>query len=150
MSNRICFDASAALAFALTDDPNHSAAKTLIGKLAQQGTLLCAPPLFVCECDSVIRLRTWKGTLSAVEASRARAVLAALQVEIEFALSDQQRAYEIATQYDQPRVYDATYAAFAELRMVEMITADKPFFEAVNGSKCPKNMGPLTFVRLLA
>lgn len=38
---------------------------------------------------------------------------------------------------------------YAEARGVELITTDKPFFEAANGAKRPKSAPALTFVTLL-
>ena len=150
MSVRVCLDASAALAFALQDELLHASAKVLVRNMVAQGTTLCAPPLFLCECDSIIRLRVFKGALNEAEAEEARLFLRTLDVKIEHDAADTQRAYEIAREYRQPRVYDSLYAAFAEVRGVELVTADRPFFEAVNGNKRPKTMPPLAFVKLLA
>ena len=52
-----------------------------------------------------------------------------------------QRAREIARQFNQRKVYDATYAALAELRGCEFWTADKVFYDAVKAG--------LPFVRYL-
>ena len=52
-----------------------------------------------------------------------------------------QRAREIAEQFNQPTVYDATYAALAELRGCDFWTADKLFYDAVKKV--------LTFVKYL-
>ena len=148
---RVCFDASAALAFALHDEPLHAQAVALVGALAAQNITLCAPALFVYECDSIIRLRVFKGAYSEAQAKEARAIVAALAVAIEAdnTLSEADRAFEIARDYAQPRVYDATYAAFAGARGLDLVTTDKPFFEAVNGQKKPKAAPPLAFVKLL-
>ena len=72
-----------------------------------------------------------------------------MPITIEYDEADRDRAFAIAQQYDQPRCYDAAYAAHAEARGVEMVTTDAPFFEAVNGSKKPKKASALTFVKLL-
>ena len=146
---QVCFDASAALAFALPDEPLHAQAVAIVRAFAVQGTTLCAPAMFAYECDSVIRLRLWKGSLSEAEATLARAALQSLPITIEYDEADRDRAFAIAQQYDQPRCYDAAYAAHAEARGVEMVTTDAPFFEAVNGSKKPKKASALTFVKLL-
>jgi predicted nucleic acid-binding protein len=145
----VCFDASAALSFALQDEPLHAQAKALIEKLVDQGSTLCAPPLFLYECDSIIRLRVFKGALSESEAQEARAIVRALAVAVEHDPANGERAYQIARDYHQPRVYNAWYAAYAEARGVELVTVDKPFFEAVNGCSRPKNAPALTFVKLL-
>ncbi len=148
-AQRAVFDASAALAFAFQDEPKHAEAVALVRALASQNVTLCAPALFAYEVDSVIRLRVWKGTLSEAEAATARAIVSALAVEIEYDEGDRARAFQIARDYEQPRVYDASYAAHAGARGLELVTTDKPFFEAVNGTKKPKTAPPLSFVRLL-
>lgn len=61
---QVCFDASAALAFALPDEPQHAQAVAIVKAFAAQGTTLCAPALFAYECNSVIRLRLWKKSLT--------------------------------------------------------------------------------------
>lgn len=149
LTAQVCFDASAALAFALPDEPLHTQAVAIVRAFAVQGTTLCAPAMFAYECDSVIRLRLWKGSLSEAEATLARAALQSLPIVIEYDEADRDRAFEIAEEYDQPRCYDAAYAAHAEARGVEMVTTDAPFFEAVNGSQKPKNARALPFVKLL-
>lgn len=93
--NRVCFDASAACAFALDDEPHHAQALALMAALAQRNTQIIAPPLFLCECDSVIRLRIFKGVLNHAEASQMRQFIAALAVVIDDA-NIYDRAFEIA------------------------------------------------------
>ena len=146
---KICTDASFALAAVLQDDHNHAAALKLLAELSAQNALLCAPALFVYECDSVIRLRVHQHKMTDEEAEEARALIDALQVEIEFDRADRERAFEIATIYDQPRAYDAAYAAHAQARDLDLITADRPFFEALNGDKLPEGAPALSFVTLL-
>ena len=149
MSKSVCVDASFALAFALKGEPLHEQAKALVRVWAGEGSTLCAPAMFAYECESVIRLRVYKGAFTQAEAEEARALIAALAVAVEFDADDQERAFQIATDYDQPRAYDAAYAAHAEARGVELVTTDAPFFEAVNGAKRPKAAPPLSFVTLL-
>jgi len=146
----VCFDASMALAFVLQDEPLHAQAVAVVEELDSQGARLCSPALFAYEVDSVIRLRQWKGTLTEEEAEEARAILAAMSIQLEFDEADRNRAFEIARDYEQPRVYDASYAAHAQARGVELLTTDRPFFEAVGGNKKPKNEPSLSFVKLLS
>lgn len=148
--NHVCLDASAALAFVLPDEPLHAQAVALFKTLSQNGITFYAPAMFPSECDSVIRLRVWKGTLTTSQAQTARAILDALPLLVEYDAADCSRAFQIALDYDQPRVYDASYAAHAQSRGLELLTTDAPFFEAVNGSKKPKTQPPLGFVKLLS
>jgi predicted nucleic acid-binding protein len=133
LSERVCFDASTACAFALNDEPYHAQAIALVSELAKREARIIAPALFLCECDSVIRLRIFKGALNGEEATQAREIIALLAVAIDdVAIYD--RAFEIACLYNQPRTYDSTYAALAESRGVELWTADERFYNAVSGA----------------
>jgi predicted nucleic acid-binding protein len=147
---QICLDASVVLAAVLPREPQHNLAVALLKKLASQKATLCAPVLFIHECDSVIRLRLYKGDLSSSEAQEARAAIVVMAVCVEFNIQESERAFQIACDYNQPRAYDAAYAAYAESRGVELVTADRPFFEAVNGGKRPRTRSPLSFVKLLS
>lgn len=146
---KVCFDASAALAFALKDEAQHAQALAVVRALVAQEATICAPAMFAYECESVLRLRVWKGEMTETEAAEARRFIDALGVEIEYDVADRERAFEIARQYDQPRAYDAAYAAHAEARGIELVTTDKPFHKAVNGAKKPKNAPALSWVKLL-
>jgi len=149
LSRLVCVDASLVLAFVLEDEPLHREAKAFIRRLSSAGATLCAPPLFVYECESIIRLQVFKGALSQDQAQEVRSLVKALEVEIEFSFPDSDRTFEIATLYGQPRSYDAAYAAHAEARGIDFVTIDAPFFEAVNGEKRPKTATPLSYVKLL-
>ncbi|HEX8237915.1 MAG TPA: type II toxin-antitoxin system VapC family toxin [Abditibacteriaceae bacterium] len=142
----VAFDASAALAFALNDEPLHTQAVALVADLVKRRMRLCAPPLFESEADSVIRRRVHLGTLTEAEAATTRQILAALSTQITYDIATKDRAYAIAVQYNQPRAYDATYAAFAEARHIELWTADERFYNSVNGSTVKQR---LTFVQFV-
>lgn len=131
---RVCFDASLALAFVLNDEPYHAQAVALITDLAGESARIIAPPIFLCECDSTIRLRVYKGALSDEDASTARIIIAALAIGIESENAIYDRAFEIARIHNQPRTYDATYAALAESHGLELWTADKRFYNSVSGA----------------
>lgn len=65
----------------------------------------------------------------------------ALQVEIIYDAATRTRARDIAVTLNQVRVYDATYAALAELRGCEFWTADERFYNSAAGH--------LTFVKYI-
>jgi predicted nucleic acid-binding protein len=131
---RVVMDASAVIAFVLLDEKHHGQAVALVGALVKGDVELCAPSIFAYECDSVIRRRVHLGTLSPEAAKEARELIVALGVEVSYDPAIGERAYAIATQYDQPRVYDAAYAAFAEARGLELWTEDERFYNAVSGA----------------
>jgi len=102
---------------------------------------LIAPPLFVSEVDTVIRKRVYDGRLSPADARKAYTGLDQVTVHLVAPLNLRRRAREIAEQFNQRTVYDATYAALADLRGCEFWTADKAFYNAVKEA--------LLFVRCL-
>jgi predicted nucleic acid-binding protein len=75
--------------------------------------------------------RLHSGTLSAVKVDEALTRFYRLGVEKEIHPEMVRRAREIARQYRQERIYDALYAALADLRACEFWTADRRFYEAV-------------------
>lgn len=69
--------------------------------------------------------------MTAAEAQKAYAILDAAPVVTADMPGVRQRAREIAEQFSQRTVYDATYIALAELRGCEFWTADKLIYDAV-------------------
>ena len=140
----VVLDASAALAFALKDEKHHPHAVALVADLLKRELRFCAPSIFAYECDSVIRRRAHLATLTPKEAREARELMAVLGVEIAYDPECRESAYSMAERYDQPRVYDAIYAAFAEARGLELWTDDERFYNAVTTGK-----NPIGFVKFL-
>jgi predicted nucleic acid-binding protein len=90
--------------------------------------------LFEYETESVIQTKLWLGLVTLAEADFALQALAAVGVQPINQPDAVKRAREIARQFNQPKIYDALYAALAELRGCEFWTADKAFYEAVNAA----------------
>jgi predicted nucleic acid-binding protein len=105
------------------------------------GITLIAPPLFEMQTDSVIQTRVVQGRTTSEVANQTLALLDTAPVAIVTHPQMRQKAREIARKFNQRKVYDATYAALAELRGGEFWTADKPFYDAVKSV--------LTFVKYL-
>ncbi len=136
-----CVDASVVVKLVLRGEPHRAVARRLLRESAAIGMSLIAPPIFPSEIDSVIRSRVYSGRLSQGNAHWAYAVLDRAPIQIGTHPKLRRRAREIAEQFNQRTVYDATYAALAELRGCEFWTADKNFYEAVKAA--------LSFVRYL-
>ncbi len=130
----VALDASGAAAFALPDEKHHARAQRLIADLAHENARLIAPPLFESEADSIIRRRVYLETLTLPAGAAALALMDALQVEIIYEPATRLRAREMAAQNNQVRVYDATYAALAESRDVDLWTADERFYNSIGGA----------------
>jgi predicted nucleic acid-binding protein len=129
--NERCVDASVIVKLALKGERRRTKARRLIRESAQKGIILIAPPFFVSEVDTVIRKRVHDGRMSQAGARRSYAVLDRAPDQIMTHPNLRQRAREIAEQFNQRTVYDATYAALAQLRGCESWTADKGFYDAV-------------------
>ena len=140
MSER-CIDASVIVKLALKGEPHRVTVRRLVRESIAAGIDLIAPPLFESEVDTVIRKRVVAGTLSLADSHRAYGVLDRAPVQIGTHPKLRQRARDIAEQFNLPTVYDATYAALAELRGCEFWTADKVFYDTVKAV--------LTFVKYL-
>ncbi len=140
MSQR-CVDASLIVKLALKGEPRRSSCRPLVRESTAAGIELIAPPLFESEVDTVIRKRIAAGKLSLNDAHKAYNILDRALVRITTHPGLRQRAREIAECFNLPAVYDATYAALAELCGCEFWTADKVFYDAVKSV--------LTFVKYL-
>lgn len=124
-------DASLAACFALGQAPYLEAAEQFFARSIEEDVPLIAPPLFESEADSAVQYHLYHRRITTGAAARAQQLLDGLPVAIVYATGMRKRAREIAVRFNQERVYDATYAALAELRGCEFWTADKEFFMAV-------------------
>ena len=116
-----------------------TAARDFLRSCRHHGVRLLVPPTFTAETDTLLRQNVLRGKLPAGELPATYAALDALVVEVELDENVLQivrrRAREIAAQLDQPSVYDATYAALAELRGCDFWTADKRFANAAHQNR---------------
>lgn len=126
-----CVDASIAVKWAVQGEPFRAKARAFLRAAGTKGVRLIAPPIFASEVDSAICKRVVDGEMTVPESRKAYAILDAAPVTTMDLPGVRRRAREIAGQFAQPFVYDATYAALAELRGCEFWTADKLFYDAV-------------------
>jgi predicted nucleic acid-binding protein len=129
--NALCVDASVVLKLVLKGESYRIRARQLVRDCLIGNITLIAPPLFECETDSVIQKRVWEGRVSLDNATMAYAALDKIPICVMTHANLRQRAREIAAQFHLRTVYDATYAALAELVGCEYWTADKVFYDAV-------------------
>ncbi len=126
-----CIDASIAVKWFIKGEAFRSKALKLLRESKALGFSLIAPPLFEMETDSIIQTRVVEGRTTSVIADQTLALLDTAPISIVTHPRMRQRAREIARQFKQRKVYDATYAALAELRGCEFWTADKIFYDDV-------------------
>jgi predicted nucleic acid-binding protein len=134
MGAELCVDASIAAKWAISGEPFRQKARQLLRDARARGMILIAPPLFEMEVDSIFQTRVLKGLATPAVADQSLAGIDAVGVVIVTHPDMRRRAREIARQFRQPKVYDATYAALAELRGCEFWTADQAFHTAVKAA----------------
>lgn len=130
----LCVDASVAIKWFIKGESLRHKAFRLLNESIANGITLVAPPLFESETDSIIQTRIFENRVTWDIADRTYKLLDNAPVIITTHPLMRQRAREIARQFNQRKVYDATYAALAELRNCEFWTADKAFYEIVKSA----------------
>src|SRR5207249_14599 len=136
-----CIDASVIVKLVLKGESHRRLARRLVRDLLASGVRLIAPAFCPYEVDTVIRRAVHRGLMSHAEAVNMYGALDSTNIHVVDHPQLRQRTREIAEQFNQPTVYDASYAALAELHGCELWTADKRFYDAVRSV--------LTFVKYL-
>lgn len=139
--NEVVIDASLAVNFVLPTYSYHGQVRRLFEEWEKHGVILAAPHLFEAESDSGIRRLVHLKKISASTGAMAQSILEALSVRLIYNRNARKRARQIAEQFNQSRIYDATYASLAEVRRCIFWTADEKFFNAVSET--------LTFVKFI-
>jgi len=140
-STEVCVDASLAIKV-VVPEAGSDKADALFEQWANEEIQLIAPVFFEVETDSILRQKvSLRRELTADQAERAFASLRALPIKTTHSAEQRERAWEIASVFQFPTVYDATYLALAELSKCDFWTADEKLFKQV-GDK-------LTFVQWL-
>jgi len=127
-------DASVAVKLVLKGEAHRVTARRLLKDCIVNNVTLIAPPFFASETDTAIRKRVYEGRLSLADAKQAFIGLDKVPVQLRMHPNMRQRAREIAEQFNLRTVYDATYAALAELHACEFWTADKVFYTTAKGT----------------
>lgn len=129
-----CVDASVAIKWYIKGEAFRKKAERFLRDSLSAGYAFIAPPLFEMEMDSIVQTRVVEGRATSVIADNTLAEIDQVPVKIMTHPRLRQRAREIARQFNQRKVYDATYAALAELRGCDFWTADKAFYDAVKAN----------------
>jgi len=126
-----CIDASVAIKWFIKGERFRRKALKLLRDSKAEKITLIAPPLFEIETASIIQTRLAEGKTTPEVADKTLALLDTAPIVIKTHPNLRYRAREIARQFNQRKVYDATYAALADLRGCEFWTADRVFYNAV-------------------
>ncbi len=91
------------------------------------------PELFYLEINSLLIKRTRRRELSQLEALEIHDEVRSMPIQSYSTLNLQERAFEVALETGQS-IYDCIYLALAEALEGRMVTADRRFFLAMQGS----------------
>jgi predicted nucleic acid-binding protein len=124
MKYTVCVDASLALQWLIPAQKSPVTEFMLI-HWDQENTDLIAPPLFIPEVTSTIRLNVYLKRMSIEDGEKAFDYFLELDVKTINHPGLCRKAWDLARQYNRPRTYDMQYLALAELEDCELWTADK-------------------------
>ena len=140
-STEVCVDASLAIKV-VVPEAGSDKADALFDQWAGEEIQLIAPVFFEVETDSILRQKvSLRRELTVDQAQLAFASLRALPIKTKHSAEQRERAWEIASEFQFPTVYDATYLALAELSKCDFWTADEKLFKHVRNK--------LTFIQWL-
>ena len=133
MSPQICIDASLALKLVLPESDSEAVQEQWHAWI-DDGVELVAPPLFVFEGVSAVRLNVTRKRITAEAADLAFHEFLAQTQDVRLLLSDDlyERAWNLAKRFKQSQVYDAYYLALAESLGCEFWTADAQLYHSVH------------------
>lgn len=124
-------DASVATKWVVQGEPHRNRARALLRDAIADGIYLIGPPLLEYEVESDLQRRLYHRRASVSVVDESLRSFYAIGVEIVDDGDVVERARDIARRFAQERIYDAVYAALADLRGCDFWTADKRFYDAV-------------------
>ncbi len=128
----IVVDASLALKLVL-NEPDSGVARRLWQEWSNSGEARLAPPLFRAEIFSVLRRNVHQGQVAESDADLAYEVLENLVVQIHEPAGLYRSAWEFASRFNRPTVYDCCYLALAAIFGCDFWTADRRLINALGG-----------------
>jgi predicted nucleic acid-binding protein len=130
--DRVCVDASLALTWLLSTQPEEGADALRRRWLEDQVELL-GPPLFHAEVTSVLREEVFFKRLSKEEGEEAFRLYSIIPIRIVNSHVIYRLAWELAMKYNQRRTYDMQYLAVAEIEDCEFWTLDRKMVNTIHG-----------------
>ncbi len=124
----VVVDASVAAKWFFIGEEHSEVALNLLGNPFE----LHAPEFFFLEVDSILSKRTRRRELSESEAFEIHDEVRSIPIQFYPTLALQERAFEMALETGRS-IYDCVYLALAELLEGRMVTADRKFFQALDG-----------------
>jgi predicted nucleic acid-binding protein len=128
----VCVDASLVVKW-LVSEADSTEALTVLERLIHGSTQMVAPYLIDYEVASVLRRIAARGEVAVDEALARVALLEMLPIRRLHSPFLLRRAWEIASRYGLPTVYDACYVALAEITGARLYTCDEALISALGG-----------------
>lgn len=127
----ICLDASLVLDW-LLPTPMTDAVDIIWAQWAEHEMELVGPPLLLAETTSGLRLWTHLGRITPTDGKAAFERFCQMDLHTVTYQDLHVRAWQLATEFRQPRAYDAQYLAVAEREGCEFWTTDRPLYNSVH------------------
>ncbi len=124
-------DASVAIKWVVKGEAFRAQARQLLRDARARQITLLGPPLLEYEVESNLQRRLYqkRAPVAAVDASLSAFYAVGVQIATHPDLV--RHARDLARRFRQGRIYDALYAALADLRGCELWSADKAFYDDV-------------------
>lgn len=134
MRNAVVVDSSIVVKWVL-DEPDSNMAIALLTRWAEREFVLLAPALLTYEITNVLHRRVLSKEISLDKAKNMleKVILSELVFDFSKNPALSTRAIELANQFGLPATYDAYYLALAEREGCELWTADKRFWNSIQG-----------------
>jgi predicted nucleic acid-binding protein len=132
----VVVDASVVLKLLLPEDGS-VAVRRLWAEWVEADVEIAAPYLLAYEVTSVLRQKIVRSELPAAAGEAAFAAFRAQAIALLHPDGIEERAWDLARQWQRPTTYDTTYLALAELADRDFWTADRRFAASLRG-KVPR------------
>ena len=130
VSSLVCVDASLVVR-TLVPGPFSAEALTLLQTWQEAKTRLIAPALLSFEVTSVLRRMVYLQAISPTLGDEAFAQFQRLSIRFSTRRTISLLAWKLAKELNQPRAYDTSYLALAQLSRCDFWTADERLYNAV-------------------
>ena len=119
----VCVDASLVVTLLLPDERT-AEVEFLFSEWTHEGTRLISPPLLYAEAPSAVLRAQFEGRIDPEDAGRAFGDFCDLDIAVVSANDLYIRAWELAKEHEQRRIYDSMYLALAQAEGCELWTGD--------------------------
>lgn len=133
MNDPVCLDTSIWIKYLCPDEEEDKATTLVTGILTAQN-LLIAPSFSWAEIGSVLRKKIRSNLLTSEQATSLYRAYNSFDINYLDSPKIRERAWEIASQYKMPTLYDAVFLACAESESATYWTADKVLLKQLNSS----------------